>query len=151
MQNVRDEFWMRRALSLAMSAKERDEVPVGAVLVLSDEMISEGHNQPISTHDPSAHAEIVALRQGALKIGNYRLVNTTLYVTLEPCIMCAGAIVHARVKRLVYGAKDTKAGAIESQSKTFDQPFLNHRVDFIGGLLADECGCLLSQFFREKR
>lgn len=151
MFTARDEFWMRSALLLAEHAEKNNEVPVGAVLVLDDCAISDGYNRPISTHDPCAHAEIIALRAGAEKIGNYRLINATLYVTLEPCIMCAGAMVHARIKRLVYGATDPKAGAIISMSHILDQPFLNHRIDHIGGLLAEQCACLLSDFFRERR
>jgi tRNA(adenine34) deaminase len=151
MFTTRDEFWMQRALSLAKIAAEANEVPVGAVLVLEEDHIAEGFNCPISTHDPSAHAEMVALRKGAEKMGNYRLVNTTLYVTLEPCMMCAGAMVHARIKRLIYGAADPKTGAIQSKAHLLDQPFLNHRIAYAGGLLAEECGQLLSQFFQAKR
>lgn len=147
----RDEYWMQHALSLAARARQADEVPVGAVLVLEDEMIAEGYNSPISLSDPTAHAEIITLRKAAKKIGNYRLLNTTLYVTLEPCIMCAGAIVHARVQRLVYGATDPKAGVIHSRLQMLDQTFLNHRVEYVGGLLAPQCGAILSEFFRERR
>jgi tRNA(adenine34) deaminase len=147
----RDHFWMQRALQLAEKAGSEQEVPVGAILVLNDEVIGEGYNCPIQHHDPSAHAEIMALRRGAEQIKNYRLVDTTLYVTLEPCLMCAGAIVHARVGRLVFGAHDRKAGAIESHEKALDYPFLNHRVAYAGGLLAEQCGGLLSSFFQGKR
>lgn len=146
-----DEYWMQQALQLAMLAAAAEEVPVGAVLVLDDAIIAEGYNCPLSTHDPTAHAEMIALRKGAEKIGNYRLVNATLYVTLEPCIMCAGAMVHARIKRLVYGATDPKAGAIQSKAHILDKPFLNHRVAYAGGLLAAQCGQLLSRFFQDKR
>ena len=147
----KDEHWMRHALQLAERAAREQEVPVGAVLVLDDEIIGEGYNSPITHRDPSAHAEIIALRNGAKSISNYRLLNTTLYVTLEPCIMCAGAMVHARVQRLVFGAKDPKSGAIESASQVLDFPFLNHRVNYAGGLLADHCGRVLSNFFWDRR
>jgi tRNA(adenine34) deaminase len=147
----RDEYWMKQALALAERAKQANEVPVGVVIVLNDDLIAEGFNCPISTRDPTAHAEIVALRKAAEKIGNYRLLNTTLYVTLEPCIMCAGAMVHARIKRLVYGAADPKAGAIVSMSGMLDLSYLNHRVEHTGGLMAAECGEILSNFFRERR
>jgi len=151
MFTTRDEYWMQQAFQLAKMAAEADEVPVGAVLVLDDAIIADGYNCPISTRDPTAHAEIIALRKGAEKIGNYRLVNTTLYVTLEPCIMCAGTMVHARIKRLVYGAADPKAGAIQSKAQVLDKPFLNHRVVYAGGLLAEQCSQMLSRFFQDKR
>lgn len=151
MFSERDLFWMRRSIELARRASQQNEVPVGAQLVLNDQVIGEGWNCSISRNDPTAHAEIVALRTGAEKVSNYRLVNTTLYVTLEPCTMCAGAIVHARIKRLVFGAYDSKAGAIISAAHLLDQSFLNHQIEHTGGLLADECGCLLSNFFLAKR
>ena len=147
----RDLFWMQRALQLAALAASQDEVPVGAVLVLDDQVIGEGFNRPISLHDPTAHAEIMALRAAAKNIENYRLIDATLYVTLEPCIMCAGAIVHARIKQLIYGASDLKAGAIMSRAQVLDKPFLNHRTMHKGGLLADQCSEILSQFFKAKR
>jgi tRNA(adenine34) deaminase len=147
----RDLHWMREAIAQAELAKKMGEVPVGAILVLNDELIAQGYNSPITTHDATAHAEIMALRKGAEKIQNYRLLNTTLYVTLEPCIMCAGAMVHARIKRLVYGAKDPRTGAIESVTRTLDQPFLNHRIEYTGNILGEPCGMLLSDFFRAKR
>lgn len=146
-----DEYWMQHALNLAANAARQGEVPVGALLVLNGEIVGEGFNQPISRHDPSAHAEILAIRQAAEKCQNYRLVNTTLYVTLEPCLMCAGAMVHARIQRLVYGASDLKSGVATSQLQALTQPFLNHRVDVFGGVLADRCGLLLTEFFRAKR
>jgi tRNA(adenine34) deaminase len=150
--NVKDDvFWMQRALALAKTASQSDEVPVGAVLVLNEEIIGEGHNQPIQAKDPTAHAEMVALRAGATTLNNYRLVGGTLYVTLEPCLMCVGAMVHARIKRLVYGARDAKTGAIVSRMQALDLPFLNHRIDYQGDLLAPQCGALLSHFFQEKR
>jgi tRNA(adenine34) deaminase len=143
--------WMQYALKLAERAQEEGEVPVGAVLVLNDEIIGAGWNRPIAAHDPTAHAEIMALRAGATKLGNYRLNDTTLYVTLEPCVMCAGAMVHARIKRLVFGASDPKAGAIKSVFNILDSPRLNHRVEYVGGILSDECGEMLSRFFGARR
>lgn len=151
MFNERDEYWMQRALELASLAAEAGEVPVGAVLVLNDEVIGEGHNRPISSCDPSAHAEIMAMRAGAEKVKNYRLVGSTLYVTLEPCLMCLGAMVHARVKRLVYGAADPKTGVITSKIAAPDFPFLNHKIDCQGGLMAAACGEILSDFFQARR
>jgi tRNA(adenine34) deaminase len=142
---------MRLALDLAERARAEGEVPVGAVLVKDDQLLAEGWNCPISTHDPTAHAEIVALRAAGEKIGNYRLVDTTLYVTLEPCVMCVGTIVHARVKRLVYGATDPKRGAVDSVLHLADVEFLNHRVEVTGGVLGEECGEKLRRFFRERR
>ena len=151
MTNELDIVWMQRALELARHAEQAGEVPVGAVLVLNQEIIGEGYNSPISQHDPSGHAEIIALRHGANTINNYRLINSTLYVTLEPCLMCAGAMVHARIKRLVYGASDLKTGAIVTQMRALELPFLNHRVDFTGGVLKEECGDILSKFFQARR
>ena len=151
MMESRDEFWMREAITQAEVAKKMGEVPVGAILVLNDELIAESYNSPIATHDPTAHAEIMALRKGAEKIQNYRLLNTTLYVTLEPCMMCASAMVHARIKRLVYGAKDPRTGAIESMTRTLDHSFLNHHIEYTGNVLGEACGMLLSDFFRAKR
>ena len=148
---LNDEHWIRHALKLAERAQEEGEVPVGAVLVLNDEIIGEGWNRPIAAHDPTAHAEIMALRAGAAKLGNYRLNDTTLYVTLEPCVMCAGAMVHARIKRLVFGASDPKAGAIKSVFNILDSARLNHRVKYVGGILPDECGGMLSRFFEARR
>lgn len=147
----RDLFWMQKALALAEQAKQAGEVPVGAVLVHNDEVLAEGYNRPIAMHDPTAHAEIVTLRKAADVIKNYRLVDATLYVSLEPCMMCAGAIVHARIKRLVYGASDPRAGAVQSMSRCLDHAFLNHKVEYAGGLLAYECGSILSRFFKERR
>ena len=146
-----DEFWMRRALALAAQGERQDEVPVGAVLVCSDALVGEGWNQPISRHDPTAHAEIMALRAAGERLGNYRLGGSTLYVTLEPCLMCVGAIVHARVARLVYGASDPKIGAVASQGNTLALPGLNHRVEVTGGIMAEQCSEVLKQFFRARR
>lgn len=146
-----DEAWMRRALALARRAAEEGEVPVGAVLVRDGQVIGEGWNRPITAHDPTAHAEIAALRDAGRRVGNYRLVDSTLYVTLEPCVMCAGAMVHARVGRLVFGARDPKTGAVASVLNTLDAPYLNHKVAWSGGLLAEECGTLLKEFFQARR
>lgn len=147
-----DEDWMRQAITQAHIAADLDEVPVGAILVNSvGELLAAGHNQPISAQDPSAHAEIVVLRLAALKLGNYRLPETTLYVTLEPCTMCVGALVHARVGRLVYGANEPKTGAIESAQQLFQTGKFNHQPVIDGGVLAVECSALLTQFFENKR
>ncbi len=146
-----DDRWMRRALELASHAEAAGEVPVGAVVVLNGEVIGEGWNQPIVTHDPSAHAEMVALRAAARQTKNYRLTGATLYVTLEPCAMCAGAMVHARIARVVYGAADPKAGAAGSVFSLLDSDRLNHRAEVVGGVLAGECGEVLRQFFQSRR
>lgn len=142
---------MRHALSLAERAGEEGEVPVGAVLVKDGQAIGEGWNRPIGGHDPTAHAEIMALRAAARFLNNYRLLDTTLYVTLEPCVMCAGALIHARVARLVYGAADPKTGAAGSVADIFAAPYVNHRLVVEAGLMARECGGLLSSFFKERR
>lgn len=146
-----DEVWMRRALELAEKAELAGEVPVGAILVYENQVIGEGANSPIQHHDPSAHAEINALRQGALNQKNYRLLNTTLYITLEPCAMCAGAIIQARVGRVVFGATDPKTGAAGSVFNILQHAELNHRTQVTSGVLATECSQLLSNFFRKKR
>jgi tRNA(adenine34) deaminase len=146
-----DADWMQAALLLAGRAAESGEVPVGAVLVQGASLLAEGWNQPIATHDPTAHAEIMALRAAGQSLGNYRLADTTLYVTLEPCLMCVGAMVHARVARLVFGAHDPKSGAVSSCLHGFAAPGLNHRVVASGGVMADECGQILQAFFRERR
>jgi len=142
---------MERALALARRAEAAGEVPVGAVVVRGGELLGEGWNRPISRRDPTAHAEVVALRAAAAAAGNYRLPGATLYVTLEPCLMCAGALVHARVARLVFGAPDPKTGAAGSRLDAFALPFLNHRVEVAGGVLAAECGRLLRAFFEARR
>ena len=142
---------MRAALDLARRARERGEVPVGAVVVLDDDIVGEGFNQPIAAHDPTAHAEIVALRDAARRISNYRLTGATLYVTIEPCQMCVGALVHARVARIVYGAREPKAGAIESAMRAHEHPSLNHRLVAVGGVLEDECREVIHGFFEERR
>jgi tRNA(adenine34) deaminase len=142
---------MRYALNRAREAGARGEVPVGAVLVIDGELVSEGFNEPIGSGDPTAHAEIVAIRRAAADIGNYRLTGATLYVTIEPCLMCVGAMVHARIARLVYGAPEPKAGAIESAMRGLEHPTLNHRFEVTAGVLADECREVMQQFFRERR
>lgn len=145
------QHFMRRALELADSALAQDEVPVGALIVAGDEIVAEGWNQPISGVDATAHAEIVAIRAACAATGNYRLSGLTLYVTLEPCLMCAGAIIHARIGQVFYGAVDPRAGAVTSVFQAFDEPRLNHRVTHAGGLLADECSEKLRAFFRSRR
>lgn len=147
----RDQYFMREALALAAEGAQLGEVPVGAVLVQDGEIIGRGFNCPISTADPSAHAEMVAIRAAAQAVSNYRLPGSTLYVTLEPCSMCAGLIVHARINRVVYGAVEPKAGVALSRGEFFSQAFLNHRVLIEGGVLAQECGAVLSEFFRARR
>ncbi len=146
-----DERWMRRALDLAERARAEDEVPVGAILVLDDDCIGEGWNRPISGNDPTAHAEIAALRAACARQGNYRLPGATLYVTLEPCAMCAGAIVLARIKRVVYAAADPRAGAAGSVFNILQSEQLNHRVELASGILEQEAADLLQTFFRERR
>jgi len=146
-----DQFYMQRALQLAQQAADLGEVPVGAVIVRDGQVIGEGWNRPISGHDPTAHAEIMALREAAAQVGNYRLVGAELYVTLEPCTMCAGAIVHARIERVIFGTTEPKAGALVSNQQLFDQPWVNHRPDYRGGVLADDCATLISDFFRRRR
>ena len=146
-----DVDYMRRALILAEAAGEAGEVPVGAVLVSGEHIVAEGANNPIAARDPTGHAEIVALRAGGLALDSYRLADTVLYVTLEPCVMCASAIIHARVRRVVFGAFDPKAGAAGSLTNVFTLPGLNHRVDVFGGVLEAECGALLSRFFAARR
>lgn len=142
---------MRAALAQAAEGAALGEVPVGAVLVQDGAIIGRGFNCPISSHDPSAHAEMVAIRAAARSLGNYRLPGSTLYVTLEPCSMCAGLIVHARIQRVVYGATEPKAGVALSRGEFFSQDFLNHRVLIEGGVLAQECGAVLSEFFKARR
>ena len=147
----RDEFFMAEALTLAAQGAALGEVPVGAVLVQQGEIVGRGFNCPISGHDPSAHAEMVAIRNAAQAVQNYRLPGSTLYVTLEPCSMCAGLIVHSRIGRVVFGALEPKAGVVQSQGQFFSQAFLNHRLVVEGGVMADECGAILSEFFKARR
>ncbi len=143
--------WMQYALKLAKHAESIDEVPVGAVLVKDNKIIAEGWNQPITGNDPTAHAEVIALRAGAQVLKNYRLIDTTLYITLEPCSMCAGALMHARVKRVVFGASDPRTGAAGSVFNILNSTELNHVVDIEQGVLQQECSELLTNFFRNKR
>jgi tRNA(adenine34) deaminase len=145
------EAFMREALAQARLAWEAGEVPVGAVVVLDGEIVGRGFNQPISAQDPSAHAEIMALRDAGRRLGNYRLPGGTLYVTLEPCAMCSGAIMHARVEKVVFGARDPKTGAVGSVVNLFAEERLNHHAQVAGGVLAEECGAMLSAFFASRR
>jgi len=147
---IDDEFFMGKALAEAEKSLEKKEVPVGAVLVSGNKILGRGHNEPILRNDPTAHAEISAIRKTCLKKKNYRLPDCELFVTLEPCAMCLSALVHARVKRLVFGAYDPKAGAVESMMK-FPFEKTNHRIEIRGGVLADECGKILKDFFQKKR
>jgi tRNA(adenine34) deaminase len=146
-----DEKWMRLALEEASLAMSAGEVPVGAVIVRGEELLARAHNNPIALNDPSAHAELLAIRQAAAAAGNYRLTGTTLYMTLEPCFMCAGAILQARIGRIVFGASDPKNGAAVSLYRLFEDSRLNHAVEVTGGVLSEACAEILSGFFREKR
>jgi len=147
----RDREFMCEAMALAEQGAALGEVPVGAVLVLEGQVIGRGFNQPITAHDPSAHAEMIAIREAAAAAGNYRLPGSTLYVTLEPCSMCAGLLVHARIQRLVYAAAEPKSGVVVSRGEFFAQDFLNHKVLVEGGVLAEECSAMLSAFFKARR
>lgn len=142
---------MREAIDLADRAAAAGEVPVGAVVVQGGEVIGRGHNQPIGAHDPTAHAEVVALREAAKAVGNYRLPGATLYVTVEPCLMCVGAAIHARVATVVYGASEPRAGAIESSQRVWEHPSLNHRITVVAGVLAGECQQRIRAFFLQRR
>jgi tRNA(adenine34) deaminase len=142
---------MRAALALAAEARRRGEVPIGAVVAIDGVVIGEGFNQPIGSHDPTAHAEIVALRDAGRRIGNYRLTGATLYVTIEPCQMCVGAMIHARIARVVYGTREPKAGAIDSAMRAHEHPALNHRMSATGGVLEEECRAMIQGFFKEAR
>jgi tRNA(adenine34) deaminase len=148
---VEHDRFMRTALECARQAASAGEVPVGAVVVQDDRVIGEGFNQPIASHDPTAHAEIVALRAAAQSVGNYRLTDATIYVTVEPCLMCVGAMIHARVRLVVFGAAEPKAGALQSMTNAHELTGLNHRLSVIGGVLADESRELLQQFFQARR
>ena len=148
---MNDEDFMRAALELAREAEQSGEVPVGAVVVMDGEIIGRGSNAPIGRHDPSAHAEMLALRDAAQRVGTYRLVGCELFVTLEPCLMCVGAMFHARIARVVYGASDSKTGAAGSVLNLFEEQRLNHHAEVLGGVLAEECGAILSQFFAARR
>ena len=142
---------MRQALEQAQRALAAGEVPIGAVLAINGNVVARGYNQPIGSVDPTAHAEIVTLRDAARAVGNYRLTDATLYVTLEPCLMCVGALVHARVKEVVYGAPEPKTGALVSSTRALDTPGLNHRFDVTGGILEEDCRALIQSFFKDRR
>lgn len=146
-----DQKWMQHALKLAERSREEGEVPVGAVIVKDNQLISEGWNQPIDKHDATAHAEIMVIRAAGEKLKNYRLPDTTLYVTLEPCTMCAGAMVHSRIKRVVFGAPDPRTGTAGSAIDLFSQSYHNHQIEIEGGVMREECGQILKDFFRERR
>ncbi|MEH6444053.1 MAG: tRNA adenosine(34) deaminase TadA [Oceanospirillaceae bacterium] len=145
------EYWMEKALVLAQEAAANNEVPVGAIVVLNNEIIGKGSNSPIHSSDPTAHAEIIALRQAAKAIDNYRLTEADLYVTLEPCAMCAGAIVHSRIRNLYFGAYEAKAGAVKSNLNLLDQSCMNHKVTVFSGVCEEECGQTISSFFSRRR
>ncbi|MGH9529520.1 MAG: tRNA adenosine(34) deaminase TadA [Terriglobales bacterium] len=146
-----DDIWMEQALLAAQVALRMGEVPVGAVVVLGDKIVGRGWNRNLTDHDPSAHAEIVALRDAGAAIGNHRLIGCEVFATIEPCAMCAGAMVHSRLKRLVFGADDPRAGAVHSVMQVLNHPQLNHKIEVRGGVLADRCAELLQSFFRERR
>ena len=151
MSEAEDIKFMREALTLAQAAWQAGEVPVGAVIVKDGEIVGRGYNCPISSADPTAHAEVRALRDAATRLDNYRLLDCTLFVTLEPCMMCTGAMFHARIARIVYGAKDPKTGVAGSVLNLYEEPRLNHHAEIVGGVLAEECGAMLSEFFAERR
>lgn len=151
LENLTDEFWMDFALAEAQQAVKVGEVPIGAVIVLNDEIIGRGHNQPIRSCDPTAHAEIMALREAARRIENYRLTNATIYVTIEPCAMCAGAIVNARIQRLVYGAVEPRQGAVDSIFQVCTNSSLNHQVEVTAGIKEEECKAIMQRFFKARR
>lgn len=146
-----DDRWMRLALAEAARALAAGEVPIGALVVLDERVIGAGFNQPIGARDPTAHAEILALRQAAASIGNYRLTGADLYVTVEPCLMCAGALVHARIRTVFFGAPEPRSGAIVSAVRALEVPGLNHRVEAVGGILEEECRAIIQSFFRDRR
>jgi tRNA(adenine34) deaminase len=146
-----DDLFMREALAQAAAARQHGEVPVGAVVVLDGVVVGVGFNQPIGAHDPTAHAEIIAIREAARRLGNYRLSRADLYVTIEPCQMCVGAMVHARIARVIYGAAEPKAGAIESAMRAHEHPSLNHRLVAVGGVLEEECRAVIQEFFEARR
>jgi tRNA(adenine34) deaminase len=146
-----DAYWMRQALAAAHEARERDEVPVGTCIVTAETILAIAGNRTRTDQDPTAHAEIVALRLAARKVNNYRLADAVVYSTIEPCVMCAGALIQARVRRLVYGARDERAGAVVSQFRVCDTNFLNHRIEVTEGVLEEECRAIMQEFFRERR
>jgi tRNA(adenine34) deaminase len=145
------ETFMRAALDEARKGFDAGEVPVGAVVVLEGEVVGRGFNQPIGSCDPTAHAEVVAMREAARAMGNYRLGGSTMYVTIEPCLMCVGAMVHARIERLVFGAMEPKAGAVVSSCRAHELPSLNHRIEVVGGVLEEECRAVIQEFFKSRR
>ena len=150
--NLQDEFWMREAIKAAIEAEKLNEVPIGACLIDGDgKLLAVGGNRTITNNDPTAHAEILVLREAAALLKNYRLPDATIYTTIEPCAMCAGALVNARIKRLVYGAKDERFGAVETVFRICDSEFLNHQIEITAGVLEDECRALVQKFFRRKR
>jgi tRNA(adenine34) deaminase len=151
MRTNSDEIWMEEALRAAQRALDEGEVPVGAVVIRAGEVVGRGWNQNLASHDPTAHAEVIALREAGATIGNHRLVDCELFATIEPCAMCGGALVHARLKRLVYGADDPKAGAVRSVMQVVNHPGLNHEMEVRGGILAGRCADLLQVFFQERR
>ncbi|MDG2079702.1 MAG: tRNA adenosine(34) deaminase TadA [Pseudomonadales bacterium] len=146
-----DEYWMQKALAMAKQAGKQGEVPVGAIVVMNGQCVAESFNQPIASCDATAHAEIIALRAACSAVANYRLTGATLYVTIEPCTMCFGAMLHARIKRLVYGAAEPRAGVVSSQLQLPGRDFYNHKIDYSSGVLADECGQLMADFFKQRR
>lgn len=146
-----DAHWMRQALAAAHDAREREEVPVGTCIVDGETLLAVAGNRTRTDGDPTAHAEIVALREAARRVGNFRITNSVVYSTIEPCAMCAGALIQARVKRLVYGARDERAGAVESRFRICDTDFLNHRIEITAGVLEPECSAVMQEFFRERR
>jgi tRNA(adenine34) deaminase len=150
-QDLGDEYWMAIALEEAVKASEEDEVPIGAVLVLDGKLIARDHNRTIQINDPTAHAEILALRSGAAEVGNYRLLDATLYVTVEPCAMCTGALIWSRVKRLVYGTCDDKAGCVESKARLLTPGRFNHNIEVTAGIISEQSRTLLREFFSAKR
>jgi tRNA(adenine34) deaminase len=149
--NPLDEFFMNFALAEARRAADVGEVPIGAIIVIENQIVGRGHNRPISSHDPTGHAEIIAIRGASQQIGNYRLLDATLYVTIEPCAMCAGALVNARIKRLVYGAPDARAGAVDSVFHLCTNSSLNHQVEVTSGILTEACRELMQTFFKQRR
>ena len=144
-------YFMERALAQAQKAYEEDEVPVGAVLIIDNEIVAEGHNQPIDTNDPTSHAEINVIRKATKELNNYRLENSSIYVTLEPCLMCCGAMIHARIENLIFSTTDPKSGAVVSKSRALDFNFTNHRINYSQGFLSEESSDLLKKFFAKKR
>ena len=146
-----EEYWMLKAIALAEQAAKNNEVPVGAVVVFDGQIIGRGSNAPIGNHDPTAHAEIIALQEAAKSVANYRLIDADIYVTLEPCAMCAGAIIHSRIRRLYFGAYEPKSGAVCSHIRLLEQPCMNHSVEVIAGICAEQCQAVISQFFRRRR